>query len=77
MNVNNLTPTERVFANALIIGLITFFSQLVTVGWPPTIQTVYIAFIGSMLALLMQIKILFNPQTLKENKKQPPLGMLI
>lgn len=77
MDIKDLTQTERIFVNAMLIGGITFFSSLTVTGFP-TVANIYAAFVGSMLAFMIQIKTWFDTeqQTLDECKK-PPKGLLM
>lgn len=72
MDINKLTPGERVLLNAGIIGLITFFSTL-SVTYPPTIANFWAASISMILAALTQLKTLTVPVELNdEYKPRPP-----
>jgi hypothetical protein len=50
---------QRLLGNAIIMGLIVFFSTL-SINYPPTMQNLWAAFIGSMLALLPALQLIFK-----------------
>ncbi len=78
MDINNLTDTERIILNAILVGGIVFFSSLTITGLP-TIENIYAAFVGASLSILTQLLELTREYgTPKEYKKKPPrIGMLI
>lgn len=68
-----LTPFERVIANAVLIAGITFFSTL-SIEYPPTAQNLWAASIAAILVLITQFKMLTDPDP---SEPKRPLGMLI
>lgn len=85
MDINNLTESERILLNSILVGGIVFFSSLTITGLP-TIENIYAAFVGASLSILTQLLNLttrqqdeqYNINVPKDYKKKPPkLGMLI
>lgn len=81
IDINKLTPFERILLNAAIVGGIAFFSTL-SVAYPPTMANLYAAIIGFALAVLTMLKTLTVPaELIDEQKPRPPsssaLAMLI
>lgn len=67
-----LDAVEKVIVNAIIIGLITFFSTM-NVSYPPTMANFYAAIMGSTLAMVTQLKTLTHDGLLHP----PKLGLLL
>lgn len=68
-----MNALKRALVNAAIIAGITFLSTL-SIDYPPTAQNVWAAGIGASLAMLTQLKSIFESD---EDQKPPVLGMLI
>lgn len=47
-------PTSAKVLDSAIVAGISLFSTLISLGWPPTIQVVYVAGLTGMLAFLVQ-----------------------
>jgi len=72
-DTNNLANVKMVILNAAITGGIVFFSMVTTTDLPTT-QNLWAAFVGMMLAMLIQLKALIP----KGGIMLPPkIGMLV
>lgn len=70
---------KRILGNAVITALIVFFSTL-SVSYPPSVGNVYAAIIGGVLALLPQLKEIFEDPNVTAFKRQngdKPLGVFL
>ena len=73
IDTNKLTRLQIAIINAIITGGIVFFSTVSTTDLP-TQQNLWAAFVGFMLAMLVQLKMLIS----KDSVIIPPkIGMLI
>lgn len=67
--------------NAVIIGCISFISQLLFYGYPPTKEAIYVSALTALLTFLVTLKGILTQieeeVTRKPNPRPPILGMVI